>query len=261
MFQAFERQRQVRPALGGHERMDLVHDDRLDAAQCVTRPRGEQQEQRLGRRDQDVCGLALEPRAVARRRIARADAHRRHDVAVAACGGDARDAGNRRAQVALDVDCQGLDRRDVEHAAPRVCRRHRRRTSRGRGTTRKPRASSRCPWARTRASTRRAQWPASPAPEAASARRMPRRTTARRRGGRAFRVILVRAWCLVCPVLSAVPRARCRVRGAGCEVLGAVSGLEDHRARHSEVVRELAMTPAPEALGYHRGSACTASRD
>ena len=38
----------------------------------------------------------------------------------------ARDAGNRRAQVALDVHRQGLDRRDVEHAAPRVFGRHRR---------------------------------------------------------------------------------------------------------------------------------------
>ena len=49
-----ERERQVRAALGGRERVDLVDDHGLDAAQDLPRLRREHQVERLGRGDEDV---------------------------------------------------------------------------------------------------------------------------------------------------------------------------------------------------------------
>ena len=66
-LEPFERQREVRAAFGRDERMDLVDDHGVDRAQRLPRVRGEQQVERLGRRDQDVGRLTLEPRALARR--------------------------------------------------------------------------------------------------------------------------------------------------------------------------------------------------
>ena len=76
-FQPLERQRQVRAALGRDQRMDLVDDDGVDRAQRLARVRGQQQVERFRRRDQDVGRLALEPGALARRRVAGADRDRR----------------------------------------------------------------------------------------------------------------------------------------------------------------------------------------
>ena len=45
--EAFERQREVRAALGGDQRVDLVDDDRVDGAEHVARARGQQQVERL----------------------------------------------------------------------------------------------------------------------------------------------------------------------------------------------------------------------
>ena len=79
--------------------------------------RGEQQVQRLGRGDEDVGGLAPEQRPLARGRVAGAHRHRRDPVLHARLGRQAGDAGDGRAQVALDVDRQRLERRHVQHAA------------------------------------------------------------------------------------------------------------------------------------------------
>jgi hypothetical protein len=49
-----ERQREVGAALGTRHRVDLVHDDRLHAAQRLPGLRGEQQEQRFRGGDEDV---------------------------------------------------------------------------------------------------------------------------------------------------------------------------------------------------------------
>ena len=57
-----EGQGQVRAALGGADRVHLVDDHRVDTAQRLARRRGEQQEQRLGRGDQDVGRRAGERR-------------------------------------------------------------------------------------------------------------------------------------------------------------------------------------------------------
>ena len=53
-----ERQRQVCAALGCGHRMNLVDDHRFDRAQVGRRLRAQDQEQRLGRRHEDLAGLA-----------------------------------------------------------------------------------------------------------------------------------------------------------------------------------------------------------
>ena len=104
--QALERERQVRPALGRGHGVDLVDDHRLDAAQHLARLRGEHQVERLGRRDQDVRRRAAHRGALGLRRVAGADRdrHVRPDPA------------QRRAQVAVDVVGERLQRRDVDEA-------------------------------------------------------------------------------------------------------------------------------------------------
>jgi hypothetical protein len=94
--------------------MDLVDDHRLDRAEDLARLRGQQQVERLGRRDQDVRRRAEHLRPLARGGVARADADL-GDVHGAALRGDARQRG---AQVALDVDGEGLERRNVENPTP-----------------------------------------------------------------------------------------------------------------------------------------------
>ena len=118
-----DRQREVGAALGRHQGVDLVDDDRLDRAQRLAGVRRQQQIERFRRGDQDVGRLALEARPLGGGRVAGADGDRRRDEPIAARRGDLRDAGQRRAEVALDVDRQRLERRDVEHAAARGPRR------------------------------------------------------------------------------------------------------------------------------------------
>ena len=112
-----EGERQVGAALGGGDRVHLVDDHRLDAAQRLPRGRGEQQEERLGRGDQDVRRGAGEQPPLVGRGVAGAHADgdlRRRDAEPA---GGLPDAGQRRPQVALDVDGERLERADVEHPA------------------------------------------------------------------------------------------------------------------------------------------------
>ena len=55
---ALERERQVRAALGRRQRVDLVDDQRLDAAQRLALLGAEDQVERLRRRDEDLRGVA-----------------------------------------------------------------------------------------------------------------------------------------------------------------------------------------------------------
>ena len=110
---------QVGAALGAGQRVHLVDDDRLDAGERLAGGRGEDEEQRLGRGDEDVGGGAREGAALVGRGVARA--HRDGDVGLGQpeAGGGVPDADERAAQVALDVDGERLHRRDVEHPAAR----------------------------------------------------------------------------------------------------------------------------------------------
>ena len=100
----------MRAAFVRDERMDLVDDDRLDAAQDITGVRGQHQIDRLRRGDQDVGRMAQEAGAFGLRRVASADSDRRQHVRFAALCGQVGDSGQRRAKVALHVDRQRLER-------------------------------------------------------------------------------------------------------------------------------------------------------
>ena len=106
------------------------------------------------------------------------------------------DAGERRAQVALHVDGERLERRDVEDAAavPRLRRRLARRPA-GRAPTGRPRASCRSRWARRRARACPPARPPTPPPARPWARRRPRRTSRGWRG-RSRRVRSRHPWCV-----------------------------------------------------------------
>ena len=106
-------EREMRAALRPRDGVHLVEDQRPDAAEHLPAARGEQQEERLGRRDQDVRRLAQHRGALALRRVAGADA----DAELRA------QAGERPAQVALDVVVERLQRGHVDEAKPLAGRR------------------------------------------------------------------------------------------------------------------------------------------
>ena len=112
--QALQRQRQVRAALGRRHRVDLIHDHPLDAAQNLPRARGQHQVQRLRRRDQDVGRRCAASAALALGRVAGADRHAHARDALRP------DPPQRRAQVALDVVGERLQRRDVHQPRARA---------------------------------------------------------------------------------------------------------------------------------------------
>jgi hypothetical protein len=126
LLQALEREGEVRAAFAGDQRVDFIDDHRVDGPQPLTGVRRQQQKERLRRGDEDVGRLAQEARAFVRRRVARPDGDLRRVDGDVLRVREVRDAGQRRAQVALDVDGQGLQRRDVEDAAALLPRRHRR---------------------------------------------------------------------------------------------------------------------------------------
>ena len=115
-----QRQRQVRAALGARHRVDLVDDDPLARSAASRAPRD------VSNRYSD-SGVVIRMSGGVRGDVAPlgggrvAGAH--GDVAHRACGcprrwAARRDADQRRAQVALDVVRQRLQRRDVQHAQP-----------------------------------------------------------------------------------------------------------------------------------------------
>ncbi len=113
--EALEADAEVGAALGAGDGVDLVDDHRVDAAQGLARLAGEHQEQRLRGGDEDVGGSGAELAPVGRAGVAGAQADGDvGDGGLEPLGGVA-DAGERCAQVALDVDPERLERRDVEH--------------------------------------------------------------------------------------------------------------------------------------------------
>ena len=108
----------MRAALGRHERVDLVDDHRLDRREDRSRLRGEQEVERLRRGDENVRRRAGDAGALARRGVARADRDARDTEGYAGLLGDLRDAGERPAQVALDVGGERFERGNIEDPAP-----------------------------------------------------------------------------------------------------------------------------------------------
>ena len=117
--EALQRQGQVGAALGAGQRVDLVHDDPFHAAQRLACLGGQDEEERLGRRDQDVRRVLAEGPPFLGRRVARAHAHPDVRLGQAQALGRQRQAVERRPQVALDVMDERLERRDVQHAQRR----------------------------------------------------------------------------------------------------------------------------------------------
>jgi len=105
--------------------MDLVDDDRIDRAERMTGVRGQQQVERLWRRDQDVRRLTQEPGALDGRCVAGTDRDSGLMIGVSPRDRLVRDPGNRRAQVALNVDRQRLQWRDVKDATTTILCRNR----------------------------------------------------------------------------------------------------------------------------------------
>ena len=116
-LEALEAEREVRAALRAGDRVDLVDDDVLDAAEDLARRAGQHQVQRLGRRDQDVGRVAGDLAPVLGRRVAgpAGDRDVRRLGSPSRCGRQG-DPGQRRPEVALDVVGQRLERRDVQDA-------------------------------------------------------------------------------------------------------------------------------------------------
>ncbi len=85
-----------------------------------------QEIERLGRGDENVGRLALEPRPVPRRGVARPHRDRREDVRVAASGRQVCHPDDGGPQVPLHVHGERLQRRDVDDPAPAIARRRRR---------------------------------------------------------------------------------------------------------------------------------------
>ena len=170
-LEPLERDGEVRAALRPGDRVHLVEDHRLDGLQQLAAARGEQQVQRLGRRDQDVGRRAEHPLAVALRRVARPHADRERRA----------DPGERAAEVALDVVVERLERRDVEQ--PEAFARRRRSAGRCRGGTRRASSPSRSAPGRGRAR-----------PPRSPARRAPARASGRRTRARTRPSCPVRAW-------------------------------------------------------------------
>ena len=115
--QPFQAEGQMGASLGLGHRVDLVDDHPSDAGQDLPRRAGEQEEQRLGRRDQDVGRVALDLPALTCRRIAGADRHadrRQRDPHALSLQTDTAQG---RLQVALDVHRERLERRDIQDAA------------------------------------------------------------------------------------------------------------------------------------------------
>ncbi len=115
-LEALEAQRQVRAALRAGDRVHLVDDDLLDATEDLAGLAREQEVQALRGRDEDVGRVADEVASLVRGRVAGPAGDRDPGRLEPEALRFERDAREWRAEVALDVVGQGLERGDVERA-------------------------------------------------------------------------------------------------------------------------------------------------
>nr|CRL53537.1 hypothetical protein CPGR_00816 [Mycolicibacterium fortuitum subsp. fortuitum DSM 46621 = ATCC 6841 = JCM 6387]CRL80076.1 hypothetical protein CPGR_03272 [Mycolicibacter nonchromogenicus] len=115
LVEPFEGKRQVCATLGGGDGMDLVDDHRPNGGERFAGRRGEHQEQGFRRGDQDVGWLGQHRPALVGRGVPGpdADADGRGRDTVTLC--HPRDPRQRGAQIAFDIDRQGLEGGHVEH--------------------------------------------------------------------------------------------------------------------------------------------------
>src|ERR1019366_661488 len=122
-FQALQGEGKVAAALGGDEGVDFIQHDGLDGAQGFAGVRGKQEVDGFRGGDQDIGGMAGEAGALGGGGVAGAygdgglverDAHGEGGL------GDADEGG---AEIAFDIDGEGLDGRNVEDAAALGARR------------------------------------------------------------------------------------------------------------------------------------------
>ena len=85
----------MRAALGGHDRVDFIDDDRVDAAQAGGGVRGKQQIQRLRRGDQDLGRMTPEAASFLLRCVTGTDTDFRLVKGDSRLPGHVRDAGQR----------------------------------------------------------------------------------------------------------------------------------------------------------------------
>ncbi len=103
--------------LGARDRVHLVEDHRLDPGQRLTGRGRQHQEEGLGGGDQDVRRPCRHGAALGGRGVARADAHPHLGLGQSEAHRLLADTGQWRAEIALHVDGEGLERRHVQHSA------------------------------------------------------------------------------------------------------------------------------------------------
>ena len=115
-LEPLEREEEVRAALARGHLVDLVDDDRVDRREDLALARGQQQVERLRRRDEDVRRRAEHLRPIEGGCVPGADGDLEAAEVRAEATAHRRDAGDGSTKVALDVDRERLQRRDVEDA-------------------------------------------------------------------------------------------------------------------------------------------------
>ncbi len=113
LLQPLQAEGEVGAPLRSGKSVDLVHDDVLYAAQDFGRLAGEDQVERLRRRDQDVRRIANEMTPLVRRSVAGPDSDFDVQHRLAKALGRESDSCQRRPQVSLDVVDKRFERRDV----------------------------------------------------------------------------------------------------------------------------------------------------
>jgi hypothetical protein len=117
-LEPLEREEEVRAALARQDGVDLVDDHGVHVDERLARVGREDEEERLGRRDEDVGRVLGLPHALLGLRVTRADRDVERARRDAEASRAALDAGERGAEVALHVHREGLERREVEDLAP-----------------------------------------------------------------------------------------------------------------------------------------------
>jgi hypothetical protein len=124
-LEALEREREVRASFGWHQRMNFIDDHRVHRPKGVARIRREEQVQRFWCGDENVGWSPEESGALDGRRIPGTNRNRRLVICVAPRHCPIGDSGEGGAEVAFDVNCERLQRREVQDAAAGRLRRHR----------------------------------------------------------------------------------------------------------------------------------------